>query len=198
MQKILPLNALLVPDNASRVFKGDIFDVYQWPQKQFDGTIKTFEMLKRPDTASILVVRDGQVLLTHDEQPGHSVRLSVPMGRVDETDESWLSAAKRELREETGLICSTWRLLSVSQPAHKIEWFASLFLAMDITEEGEQELDPGGEKITMEWRDYAELREHALSGMEPTLYYMMPLFSRAKTIEELIALPEFAGTSTDR
>jgi len=36
---------------AQRVFKGIIFDVYQWKQKMFDGSQGIFEMLKRPDTA---------------------------------------------------------------------------------------------------------------------------------------------------
>ncbi len=36
-----------IPPNAKRVFKGIIFDVYQWQQKMFDGSKETFEMLKR-------------------------------------------------------------------------------------------------------------------------------------------------------
>jgi len=33
MKKTIPADAVLVPDDAKRVFNGMIFDVYQWPQK---------------------------------------------------------------------------------------------------------------------------------------------------------------------
>lgn len=38
-----------IPPNAQRVFSGKIFDVYQWPQPLFDGSIATFEVAKRLD-----------------------------------------------------------------------------------------------------------------------------------------------------
>jgi 8-oxo-dGTP pyrophosphatase MutT (NUDIX family) len=198
MQKILPPNAILIPDTASRVFAGDIFDVYQWPQELFDGRTKSFEMLKRPDTVAILVIRNHELLFIHDEQPGRPPRLTIPMGRVDAGDGSWLMAAQRELREEAGLVCTTWRLLQVAQPVAKIEWFASLFLAQDITDEQTQQLDPGGEKISMEWKQFEDIRALVLSGVEPTLHYMIPLFSKVQTMDELIALPAYVGVHVDR
>lgn len=56
MKKVIPDNAVLVPDAAQHVFEGMIFDVYQWPQKLFDGSEHTFEMLKRPDTVVVKIV----------------------------------------------------------------------------------------------------------------------------------------------
>lgn len=50
-----------IPINARRVFKGIIFDVYQWEQKMFDGNFKTFEMLKRPNTVEIIAIRDNKI-----------------------------------------------------------------------------------------------------------------------------------------
>jgi len=44
MRNIIPKNARLVPEEAKLVFKGIIYDVYQWEQKMFDGTFSTFEM----------------------------------------------------------------------------------------------------------------------------------------------------------
>ena len=43
-----------IPINAKKVFQGIIFDVYQWEQKLFDGTVATFEKLKRPDIDIVL------------------------------------------------------------------------------------------------------------------------------------------------
>ena len=68
MKKVIPSDAVLVPNQAERVFKGMIFDVYQWPQKFFDGTEGTFEMLKRPDTVSVICVVDDKILVIDDEQ----------------------------------------------------------------------------------------------------------------------------------
>ena len=43
MKKLIPPDAVLVPDGATRVFQGEIFGVYQWPQQLFDGSTDTFE-----------------------------------------------------------------------------------------------------------------------------------------------------------
>jgi ADP-ribose pyrophosphatase len=198
MQKVLPPNAILIPDNAKLAFAGEIFDVYQWPQTMFDGRTATFELLKRPDTVQVIVIRDNKLLLVNDAQPGRGVRLHLPGGRADEDDASWLAAAQRELLEEAGFVCSDWRLIAVDQPVPKLEWFIPMFLAQTITEEHAQQLDPGGEKIELVWKDFNEVQSLALSGTEPTMNYLLPLLSRVKTVEELSALPAFIGKEVDR
>jgi len=198
MQKILPSNAALLPDTVECVYKGRIFEVYTWPQTMFDGSTKTFEMLKRPDTVQIIVVKGEQILLVLDEQPGRPPTLHFPGGRADEHDETWETAAKRELREEAGLTCANWKLVDVQQPVIKIEWFAPIFVATDITEQGEQKLDPGGEKISLEWHDFDDVRQRVLSGEQQMMQYLIPFFNRVKTLEQLLALPVFKGVSVDR
>ena len=198
MQKILPDNAALIPDNATCVHAGSIFSVYEWPQRMFDGTIKTFEMLKRPDTLQIIVVRGPQILLVEDEQPGHGPRIHFPGGRADEGDGDWLTGAQRELREETGLVCKNWKLLDVQQPVIKIEWFAPIYLATDIIAGHEQQLDPGGEKIIMQWHEFDDVRKRVLSGQEQMMQYLLPFFNRVKTLGQLLALPDFEGKQTER
>jgi 8-oxo-dGTP pyrophosphatase MutT (NUDIX family) len=197
MRKTLPSNAALIPDNASLAFKGQIFDVYQWPQIMFDGSTKTFEMLKRPDTVQIILVRDNKILLVEDEQPGRTPRIHFPGGRADE-DDSWEAAAKRELREETGFVCANLKLVRVEQPTIKIEWFTPVFLATGITEEGEQQLDADGEKITLQWHAFEDVRRNVLSGREQMMQYLVPFFNQVQTLEELLALPAFDGIEAER
>lgn len=198
LNKIIPNDAVLIPDNATRVFQGDIFDVYQWPQIMFDGSIKMFEMLKRPDTVQIIVVNGSKVLLIEEVQPGRDPRIHFPGGRADGGESTWEAAARRELREETGLECKKWRLVGVRQPIVKIEWFAPIFLVTDVAAEHEQEVDPGGEKIIASWYEFNDVRDRVLLGTEQMMQYLVPFFNRVKTLDELVSLPTFAGVEVDR
>jgi len=50
------------------VFKGVVFDVYQWEQKMFDGSYEIFEKLKRKDTAMVIPIKkDGKIIITKQE-----------------------------------------------------------------------------------------------------------------------------------
>lgn len=146
-KRVLPKGARLVPTEAKRVFKGEIFEVFQWPQKLFDGSTATFEMLRRPDTVCILATSEDHKIVACDErQPGGIVRKNhLPVGRVDPEDESVLAAAKRELVEETGMEFSRWDLIEIVQPDAKIEWFVYTFLARGLVRKSAPHLDPGEE-----------------------------------------------------
>lgn len=196
MKKTLPHHAILVPDNAKRVFKGMIFDVYQWPQKMFDGTERTFEMLRRPDTVQVIAVKDGKVVIVYDEQPNRGVELSFPGGRADE-DNSWLGAAKRELLEETGLTFKNWKLLAAYQPMPKIEQFVAWFVVTDFVSEQPQQLD-GGEKIEVELIAFDKLRTMIFNNEYPTLSYAKSLFLDFETIDSMLDAPAFTGKEVDR
>ena len=126
----LPENAHLIPENAKLVFKGMIFDVYQWEQEMFDGTYETFEMLRRPDASLIIAIDGDSIVLQDEEQPGGIIEKNrLPGGRI-EPGESPLDGAKRELREEIGQEYADWALLEVTQPAIKIEWFVYVYIAV--------------------------------------------------------------------
>lgn len=199
MKKVIPNNAVLVPNKAKKVFAGHIFDVYQWPQQMFDGNVKTFEMLKRPDTVQIIAIKDGKIVVVHDEQPGREgARMHFPGGRVDEEDASWLEAAQREMLEETGMTFSNWRLVHLEQPQQKIEWFVPFFVATGFMSQTEQSLDSDGEKIEVELRELLDLRKAVLSGEEPTLNYAIPLLQKVQSIDDLLELAEYSGQVVER
>ncbi len=197
MKKILPENAILIPDNAESVYKGQIFDVYQWPQLMFDGTQATFELLKRPDTVQVIAIKDGKLVLVNDEQPGRSPRLHFAGGRVDDKDESWEGTAERETLEETGMRFNSWKLIAVFQPIPKIEWFVPWFLATDFDHQQKQNLD-AGEKIEVKLVDFDEVSKMVLSGRESTLNYAMPIFAGLKKLDELLSMPKFLGIAINR
>lgn len=196
MKKVIPEDSVLVPDLAERVFKGKIFDVYQWQQTMFDGSSHTFEMLKRTDTVNAICVVDGKILVIDDEQPHLGTRRSFPGGRVDKTDENTLVAIQREIQEETGYSFKNWRLVRVWQPYRKIEWFVHVFLAWDVTGQQEPKLDPG-EKITPIQLDFEEVKQEVIKGVG-YLGDNIPLFEAVGGLEELLELPEFQGQAVDR
>ena len=80
MEKIIrPEPKLKRPDSAKLMFKGVIFEVYQWQQQMYDGSTETFEALKRPDTVSIIpVTKDKKFIILRQEQPGLVSRLGFP------------------------------------------------------------------------------------------------------------------------
>lgn len=137
-----------IPENAKRVFKGVLFDVYQWEQEMFDGSKATFEKLKRADTVVIFaVLPDGKIILTEQEQPGKEPFIGATGGRVDE-GEDVLAAAKRELLEESGYEADNYILWDAQQPLGKIEWAIYTFIAKGLKKVADLNLD-AGEKITL-------------------------------------------------
>ena len=196
MNKIIPEDSVLLPDSAKLMFQGMIFDVYQWPQRLFDGSEHTFEMLKRPDTVSAICVVDGKLVIIDDEQPHLGARQSFPGGRVDETDASIQSAAEREVREETGFSFRNWRLVKVWQPYRKMEWFIHVWLAWDVADRQAANLD-AGEKIDLKLVDFETLKGLV---MKRTGYLgdSVSIFEGLDNLDQLLAVPEFQGRTIDR
>lgn len=154
-----------IPETAKLVFKGKIFDVYQWEQVLFNGSTATFEALKRPNTIQVIpTVGDpstgsGQVkiLLALEEQPNKPLCNSFFGGRAEEGEEP-LFTAKRELLEETGLESDDWELIKTYESEGKIQWETHLFIARNCRKVAEQNLD-AGEKIEVKEVDFDEFLE---------------------------------------
>ena len=194
MKKVIPKNAVLIPNNAKKVFKGELFDVYQWPQDMFDGSTSTFEMLKRPDTVLVIGVVDNKIIMIDDEQPNRGTKRQLPGGRVDETDSSWLEAAKREMQEETGYIFKNWKQLVAVQPQSKIEWFVAIFITTDVLSKQNQQVDAGGEKINIVPINYDEFSNIVITSGNPEYNSLFNICKNSHNLEEFIQTPEFTGS----
>ncbi len=188
MRTILPKYAVLIPQNAQRVFKGIIYDVYHWEQQLYDGSSTTFEMLKRIDTVKVIAVKDGKVVVLEQSQSGRTAFYDVPGGRHDCDSENELQAIKRELLEETGMTFASWRLLSVVQPNAKVEYFVYIFLAQDCMSEQKPHLDPG-EKISVLMADFDKAKE--LLSSAQSRYYPKEIELSAN-LQELLKTPTYS------
>lgn len=178
-----------LPLNAKRVFKGKIWDVYQWPQKMFDGTTHTFECLKRVNTAVIIPVVGDKILIQRQLQPhwDHEM-ISLPAGRCDGEEDS-LVCAKRELLEETGYASNDWELFEKTHPYRLMIWERFVFIARDCKKKSGQNLDPG-ERIaceTVSFDDFLSLADHPdwrETGMSVLMYQCRLYPERRKVLEQ--------------
>lgn len=188
MRKTLPKRAVLVPDNANRVFKGIIYDTYQWEQELYDGSKTTFEMLKRPDTVKVIAIDGDSIIVLEQEQPNQGVFYDIPGGIHEHDEEDEFAAAKRELLEETGMVFGNWKLVNVVQPHNKIEQFVYTFVATDLKIQNEQQLD-AGERIKIKRASIDEAKE-LLS--PPKGRFLPKEVERAFSVTDLISLPEYS------
>ena len=196
MRKVIPSDAVLVPDRAKRVFKGVIYDVYHWPQILFDGSKITYEMLRRPDTIDVLCIVDDRIIVLDDTQPHQGTITTLPSGKVDLDDSSTLMAARREVVEETGYTFHNWKLVGVRQFHAKTEWFIYTYLAWKVAKLEKPKLDPG-EKITVNLMPFDKVKEVAAKEkgyMGETRF----ILDQASDVESLLLLPEYKGQEVDR
>lgn len=137
-----------------------------WEGKRFAVRIENGREIAetRPAVAIVPVDPAGRIVLVrqHREAAGTDL-LELPAGLIDE-DESRLEAARRELREETGLRGGEWRELAAfwSSPGFTDE-HVTVFAAEGL-EEGEAEPDEGEDLELVRWtreQAAAQVRELA-------------------------------------
>lgn len=138
-----PASRQPIPPNARGVFKGKLFDVFQWDQRLFDGSVAIFEKLKRPDTAYVIPVSpDGKLILAEQVQPGATPAIGLLGGRIED-GETPEDGARRELLEEAGMVPGELILWDSYQFLPKIDWAIYTFIARACQRVTPPSLDAG-------------------------------------------------------
>ncbi|GAB4142753.1 MAG: hypothetical protein Fur0024_5380 [Patescibacteria group bacterium] len=150
----------LIPDNAKKVFTGVIFNVWQWEQTLFNGRKAIFERITRPDNVQILAItEDKKIIFLEEEQPARRKEFKLPMGRDDHPGETPEECAKRELFEETGFVPEKIFLWTKKLFHNKIAFWTWRFVGLNCKKVADQNLDKGGEKISIKFLTFDEMLE---------------------------------------
>ena len=114
----------------------------------FDGSIQTFEAIKRtPSVQVIAVTKNKKILLLKEKQPGTKTFVSLPGGMIGKK-ETPKQAAKRELLEETGFEPKKLLFWKKTGFGGKIHWDTYYFIARNCEKIASPKQDTG-EKISV-------------------------------------------------
>lgn len=153
----------LLPENAKRVFEGEIFDVHQWEQMRYDGTVATYENVSRPDTVVVFpVTEEGLILIIEDSQPHRDTILTAISGRMED-GETPEEATRRELLEETGYQVDSLEDFYTIKPVEKMDWINYVFVGKGAKKIQDAQPDPG-ERIVPRLVSFDELISLAADG----------------------------------
>jgi len=95
------------PISSTHVFDGKLLQVYVDDVELPDGSVSTRDWIKHPGASAVVpVFEDGTIMLLRQfRYPPRKIFLEVPAGKLD-PGESPESTARRELTEESGLVCN--------------------------------------------------------------------------------------------
>ncbi len=147
-----------IPAGATKVFEGQVWSIWQWQQKMYDGSYETFEMVERPDATTALLIQDGKILLQEQMQPHREHPfLSLPGGRVDKGEKPE-QAIRREVLEETGYEAQEVILWRSDFPSRQMRWGVYYYI-IPSSKKILEPLEQKGEKFKNRWITFDEFFE---------------------------------------
>lgn len=122
--------------DSKRVFDGIILHIDHLTNELPNGKPAKREVARHVGASAVIPVdAQGNVWLVRQfRAPIDQILLEIPAGKLDYKGEDRLSAAKRELAEETGLTAASWTHLcdTVTTPGFSDE-LISLYLAQELS-----------------------------------------------------------------
>ena len=136
-------NLTEIQTGSQEIFDGIILHVFQDSVQLPNGNTATREVIRHVGAVGIVpLTDDGKVIMERQfRYPLNRVITEIPAGKLDSLTENRLSAAKRELEEETGYTAREWTELGDYYPAAAYcDERITLYLAKGLTL-GQRHLD---------------------------------------------------------
>lgn len=151
--------------SSELIYSGTLLNVYRDKIELPNGKTTGREYIKHNGAVCIAAMKeDGSVAVERQfRYPMHRIVTELPAGKLDTSDEIPLEAAKRELREETGIRASQWTYLGGMIPtcAYSTE-IIHMYLAEEL-EFGDRDLDED-EFLNVSFMPLKELVDKCMSG----------------------------------
>lgn len=151
--------------SGTETYHGPLLHVYHDRVRLPNGDESGRDYIRHLGAVCIVpLTDDGRVVVERQfRYPLDMVITEIPAGKLDSAEEDRLSAAKRELHEETGLTADRWTYMGDFFPAvaYSTERI-SMYLAQGL-HQGEQKLDKD-EFLNVETRPLKELVDEVMAG----------------------------------
>ena len=154
-----------VQTGSEEIFDGVILHVFKDTVQLPNGKAATREVIRHVGAVGIVpLTDDGKVIVERQfRYPLNRVITEIPAGKLDSLTEDRLSAAKRELEEETGYTATEWIDLGDYYPAAAYcDERITLYLARNLSL-GQRHLDED-EFLNFEAVPLAKLVEQVMDG----------------------------------
>jgi len=129
--------------SSEEIFDGVILHVIKDTVKLSNGDVSTREVIRHIGAVCVIPVTDDNEVIVERQYryPLDTVITEIPAGKLDSATEDRLSAAKRELKEETGITADKWTDIGLFYPAAAYsDEKITMYLAQGL-HFGEQNLD---------------------------------------------------------
>ena len=146
--------------NSEKIYDGRVFKITKDDVELSDGYKTIREVVHHNGGVVIVAEKDDKILMVKQfRYPTKEILYELPAGKLDKGNEDILSAAQRELEEETGHIAKNWKSLGFiwTSPGFCNEKLY-LFKASELSFKG-QHLDEG------EILDYIEVEKNEVFNM---------------------------------
>ena len=151
--------------SSEEIFDGYILHVFKDMIELPNGKSASREVIRHVGAVAVVpVAEDGKVIVERQfRYPLDCVITEIPAGKLDGKEEDRLSAAKRELEEETGITATEWIDLGDYHPAAAYcDELITIYLARGLTQ-GERHLDED-EFLNIEEVPLDELVQEVMAG----------------------------------